>query len=65
MRKVLQVIAVFLVLGFAILGIKTLLYSDRDRIKGLIQKERMALEEDVDGCMRGKQTLVIVNRLLR
>jgi hypothetical protein len=57
MRKVLQVIVIFLVLGFVVLGIKTLLYPDRDKIKRLIQREERALEEeDVDGCMRGKQT---------
>ena len=57
MREVLQVIVIFLILGFAVLGIRTLRYPDRDKIKRLIQKERMALEkEDVDGCMRGRQT---------
>ncbi|MFQ6067514.1 MAG: hypothetical protein ACE5K3_09590 [bacterium] len=54
MRKVLQVIVIFLVLGFAILWIKTLLYPDRDKIKRLIQMEMRALEEeDVDRCMKG------------
>jgi hypothetical protein len=63
MRKVLQVIVIFLILSLAVLGIKTLLYPDRDKIKRLIQRERTALEEeDVDGCMRGKQTLTRVNR---
>jgi hypothetical protein len=52
MRKMLQVIVIFLILGFVILGIKNLLYPDKDKIKRLIQKERRILEEeDVDGCM--------------
>ena len=54
MWKVLQVIVIFLVLGLVILGIKSLLYPDRNKIKRLIQREMRALEEeDVDGCMEG------------
>ncbi len=54
MKKTLQVIVIFLILGFAILGIKNLLYSDRDKIKRLIQREGRALEEeDIDRCMKG------------
>lgn len=54
MRKILQVIVIFLGLGFAILGIRNLLYTDKDQIKRVIERERRDLEEeDLGGCMEG------------